>query len=114
MYKVVRIGDKEVPMLAMASADVYYKRVFHEDPLRVVTDSEGNGDRTALLFQMGFILAKAAEKDRKGMMALTENDYLDWLEQFEYGDYVAALADVAAVYYGQKATTSQEKKDLDR
>jgi len=114
MYKLVKIGDKEVPMMAMASSDVYYKRVFGEDPLKIVTAQE-TGDSTNLLFQMGFILAKQAElRDRKKMMALTLNDYVDWLDQFEYSDYLESLSDVAAVYYGNKATTSQEKKETDQ
>ena len=114
MYKLVKIGDKEVPMMAMASSDVYYKRVFGEDPLKIVTAQE-TGDSTSLLFQMGFILAKQAElRDRKKMMALTLNDYVDWLDQFEYSDYIESLSDVAVVYYGNKATTSQEKKENDQ
>ena len=110
MYKVVKIGDKEVPMLAMASSDIYYKRLFGEDPLKVVT-AQNEGDNTALLFQMGFILAKQAElRDRKRMMALTMDNYIDWLDSMEYGDYIEALDQVAAVYYGNRITSSQEKK----
>ena len=59
MYKVVKIGDKEVPMLAMASSGIYYKRLFGEDPLKVVT-AQNDGDSTTLRFLMGFILAKQA------------------------------------------------------
>lgn len=111
MFKIVKIGDQDVPMLAMASADIYYKRVFREDPLKVITDNTTAGDKTQLLYKMGFILAKCAElKDRKQLLNLNENDFIDWLEQFEYGDYVAALTDVAEIYYGQKVVTSQEKK----
>lgn len=111
MYKEVTIGDKKVPMLAVGSADVYYNRLFRQDPLKAVTDAATNGDRTVLLFKMGFILAMAAQKDRKGMNALTEDNYIDWLEQFDYGDYVGALNEVAEVYYGQKAVTAKEKKE---
>lgn len=111
MYKIVKIGDKEVPMMAMASSDVYYKRVFGEDPLKIVT-AQNTGDSTGLLFQMGFILAKQAElRDRKKMMALTVNDYVDWLDQFEYSDYLESLDKIATVYYGNKAISSQEKKE---
>ena len=111
MYKVVKIGSKEVPMMAMASTDIYYKRVFGEDPLKIVT-AQNTGDSTGLLFQMGFILAKQAElRDRKKMMALTLDGFVEWLDQFEYADYLEALSGIAEVYYGNKAVSSQEKKE---
>ena len=111
MFKVVKIGDKEVPMMAMASADIYYKRVFGEDPLKIVTE-QGTGESTGLLYNMGFILAKQAElRDRKKMLLLNEDAFIEWLEQFEYSDYLEALTDIASVYYGNKAISSQEKKE---
>lgn len=111
MFKVVKIGDKDIPMMAMASTDIYYKRVFGEDPLRIVT-GKNTGDSTSLLFNMGFILAKQAElRDRKKMMQLNEDAFIEWLEQFEYSDYLESLDKIAEVYYGNKAVNSQEKKE---
>ena len=111
MYRVIKIGEKEVPMLGVASVDIYYKRIFREDPLSIMTSTDaGNGKKTAIAFGMGFVMAKLAEtKDRKQMLQLTENDYLEWLEQFDYGDYVTAAADIIGVYYGQKANAAIEK-----
>ena len=66
------------------------------------------------LFQkMGFVMAKFYElkASRKEMAKLNEDAYLDWLEQFEYADYVAAVGDIAEVYEGQTVSTSQEKKE---
>ena len=40
MYKVVTIGEKEVPMLSMASTDLYYKNAFGEDPLKIQTSDD--------------------------------------------------------------------------
>lgn len=110
MYREITIGDKSVPMLSLASVDVYYKRVFRVDPLSIMTGETDNGQKTGIAFGMGFIMAKMAElKDRKKMQALSHDDYLDWIEQFEYGDYVAAAADIIALYYGQKSPSVQEK-----
>lgn len=112
MYRVIKIGDVEVPMLGVASVDVYYKRIFREDPLSIMTSEADNGKKTAIAFGMGFVMAKLAEtKDRKQMLQLTEADYLEWLEQFDYGDYVAAAAEIIGVYYGQKISTVNEKKE---
>ena len=111
MYKVIKIGEKDVPMLSVASSDVYYNRLFRENPLSVMTDKKAdNGQKTNLAFGMGFIMAKFAEtKDRKVMLQLSFDDYLDWLEQFSYGDYIEAAPEILMLYYGQKAPTVTEK-----
>lgn len=113
MYRVVNIGDKEVPMLAMASVDIYYRRVFHEDPLSIMTSKVDDGVKTRVAFGMAFIMAKFAEcRDRKAMLHLTEDQYIEWLEQFDYGDFIAAAPEIIGVYYGQKLVGAQEKKEI--
>ena len=113
MYGVVKIGDKEVPMLATASVDIYYKRVFREDPLSVMTSKTADdGTKTRVAFGMGFIMAKFAElKDRRRMMELNEDAYIEWLDQFDYGDFVSATSDIIGIYYGQRFSTAKEKKE---
>lgn len=110
MYRVVNIGAKEVPMLALASVDVYYKRLFKEDPLSVMASKASEGEKSRIAFGMGFIMAKFAEtQDRKKMMSLTYEEYLDWLDGFLYGDFIEAVPDILALYYGQKLPTATEK-----
>ena len=48
------------------------------------------------------------------MEELNEDDYLDWLDQFDRADYQEALADVADVYNGQKQEKSTPKKEEDQ
>lgn len=113
-YKLVKIGGKEVPMMAMASINIYYRRIFGRDPIKIQTAKDNDtGDRINLYMEMGFVMAKFYElkADRKEMAKLNEDAYLDWLEQFEYADYVAAVGDIAEVYEGQTVSTSQEKKE---
>ena len=114
MYQTVKIGEKEIPMLAMASVDVYYKHCFGEDPLAIQTKEDaGVVDAIDLVQKMGFIMAKFAEtKDRKEMLKLNEEAYLDWLDQFERNDLINALPDIRAVYDGEKVTSSEEKKPV--
>ena len=114
MFKVIQIGDQEVPMLCMASVDVYYKRIFGVDPLSALTSGD-EGESTALMRGLGFIMAKYAEsKDRKAMARLTEDDFLDWLDLFEEGDMLEALGEISDLYRAQKKPTSQEKKEADQ
>ena len=115
MYDIVKIGDKDIPMLAMASVDIYYKNIFGIDPLTVQTKEDPPISEVIELFQqMGFVMAKFAEtKSRKEMLKLNEEAFIDWVEQFDRADLIKALPDIRAVYDGEKVTTSEEKKQAD-
>ena len=115
MFNVIKIGEKDVPMLAMASVDLYYKQIFREDPVKVQTRKDfDEGDLINFVGRMGFVMAKFAElKSRKEMLKLNEDAYLEWLEQFERNDYLNALADIRATYEGQTVTASNAKKKDD-
>lgn len=114
MFNIVKIGDHDVPMLAMASVDIYYKHCFGSDPLAVQTQENPPTSEVIELFQrMGFIMAKFAEtKSRKEMLKLNEESFIDWIEQFDRTEMIEALPDIRAVYDGEKVTTSQEKKQV--
>lgn len=111
MYNVIKIGEKDVPMLSMASVDIYYRNIFHEDAIKLQTKVQDEGDIVNFVMRMGFVMAKFAElKDRKEMNKLNEDAFLDWLDQFERSDYLNALVDVRMTYEGQSVTQSDAKK----
>lgn len=114
MYDKILIGEKEVPMLAMASVDIYYKQIFNEDPLKIqMTPTDGPAAELLELYsKMGFVMAKFAElKSRKEMLKLNFESYIEWLEQFERADYLAVLGDIRMIYEGERRPSSQEKKE---
>lgn len=113
MYNVVKIGNEQVPMLAMASVDLYYKQIFHEDAIKLQSGKDfSEGDLINFVMKMGFVMAKFAElKDRKEMAKLNEDAFLDWLDRFERADYLNALSDVRMTYEGQSLTESDAKKN---
>lgn len=114
MFDVVKIGDKDVPMLAMASVDVFYRNIFHKDPLTEQTQLQNEGDAIAFYERVGFVMAKYAEsKDRAVMKMLTEDDFTEWLEQFGRFDLINALGRIQAVYDGQSVTNADAKKNTD-
>lgn len=116
MYNVVKIGEKEIPMLAMASCDVYYRQIFHEDAIKLQSKKDfDEGDLVNFVQRMGFVMAKFAElKDRKEMAKLTEEHFLDWLDQFDRVEYLNALADIRLTYEGQQIPASDAKKNSDQ
>lgn len=116
MFQIVHIGEKEVPMLSLASVDNYFMQIFGKDPVRI---QDTAGDDTAAIIdlfeRMGFVMHKYAElKDRKEMLKLNEEAYLDWLDQFERLDMYNALPDIRKVYEGQKISNVSPKKKEDR
>lgn len=111
MYSIVKIGDKEVPMLAMASSAVYYKRVFGRDPIQMQVDNESNGQRVAFYAEMGYIMAMMAEanRDRDKLRKINMDTYIEWLDQFAAFDYNQAIVQIAQVYEAQQKPTSKGK-----
>ena len=118
MYKAITIGDKEIPMLSVASCDLYYKNVFGQDPIKLQAKEDfGVADMVELFTRMGFIMAKYAElKSRKEMMKLNEEAFYDWMDGFEREDLVDfdKLAEIRDVYDGNRKTESESKKEEDQ
>lgn len=115
MYNIVHIGNKEIPMLSMASVDYYYKNIFHEDPIKLqAAENSDIGAMLGFIERMAFVMAKFAEcKDRKEMMKLNEEAFLDWADSFERNELIEALPDVQKTYEGQSLTGSKAKKNSD-
>lgn len=113
MYNVIKIGEKDVPMLCMASTDIYYRNIFHEDAIKLQASNDlDEGDLINFVMRVGFVMAKFAEThDRKEMNKLNEDSFLDWLDQFDRTEYLQALADIRMTYEGQAVTTSDAKKN---
>ena len=84
MYNVIKVGDKEVPMMSMASVDLYFKTIFHEDPMKIQSKPDfDTGDLLDFISKMGFVMAKFAElKSRKEMLKLNE-DAKKWTESMQ-------------------------------
>lgn len=111
MFNLVKIGDSNVPMLSVASTDVYFRNIFHEDPIALQAKGLDEGSAINLFMRMGFVMAKFAEcKDRKTMLSLNEEAYTEWLDGFDRAAYLNALADIQKTYEGQAVTSSDAKK----
>ena len=99
-------------MEAMGSCDRAFWNVFHEDPIKLQAGGDPEvSELIDFVMKLGFIMAKFAElRSSKAMRQLNEDDYLDWLDQFERSDYLEALGAIREVYEGQKTTSVDAKK----
>lgn len=116
MFNIVKIGEQEVPMLSMASVDYYYKNIFHEDPIKLqVAENNDIAAMMGFIERMGFVMAKFAGcKDRKEMVKLNEDAFLEWADSFERNELIEALPDIQSTYEGQSLTGSKAKKNNDQ
>lgn len=107
MYGKVKIGDKEVGMLANAASLYIYKNIFHEDFLKKIQAEEPDGD----IFQkMGFVMAKQAEIEKPSeLMKLNIDSFYEWLQNFEALDVILAIDDISDLYLANKNGTSVPK-----
>lgn len=122
MYKVITIGQEKVPILAKASTNMYYKSIFHEDPITVQSkDDVENAERIYFSQKLTFIMIKQAEAQeavtagkastiRDFMQNISEDDYLDWLDQVDFMDLQESFEEVLAVYTASNRSTSTAKK----
>lgn len=113
MFKEITIGDKTVPMLAVASVNIYTKRVFGIDPLKSVSMELEAEEGIDMYQKVGFIMAKLAACQAAGSFApmneLNEDKYLEWLCELDNGALIEAVKEIAQLYIGQNKPTSAAK-----
>ena len=109
MFKEVKIGDKDVSLLANGSTPIRYRQMFHKDIIAKMNEGTNADDAVEMASELAFIMAKSA--DKADMNTLNLDDYYEWLEQFETFDIVTASEDIFNVYVGQTLTTSTAKKN---
>ena len=109
MKGTVTIGSKEVGMVANAASPYIYKQVFHEDFLVKLQQKTPDVDT----FQkMGFVMAKQDETSNMAdLVKLTEEDFWNWLLEFEAMDVIYATDAIANIYLAQTKSTSVPKKE---
>lgn len=113
MFATVRIGDKNVEMAATAASPVYYRQLFHRDALRtfekIQSGEMDKSDAVDLFSELAFIMAKDAK--RADMFRLTKEDYVSWLQEYDYMDLIDASDAIAGVYFSGRIQTTESKKE---
>lgn len=109
MRGTVRLGNKEVGMLANAASPFIYRQLFKIDFLKEVQAAEVDPNA---ITRMGYIMAMQAEKSTTECMSkLTMDGFYEWLEQFDGLDIFMAADDIFSLYKGQEVTLSDPKPE---
>lgn len=111
----------DVEMAANAATVIRYKAVFHEDLQKDITpvleslykDAEANinayGDiNTEVLSKMAYIMHMQATD---GIKKANYDSYMDWISGFGPMAFIEGAAEIIALYFGQKVSTSNPKKE---
>lgn len=115
MKRTVTIGEKNIELEAVATISLIMKRLFK---VNTFSEFEKLGEAKSgmidesmdLIMELAFVMAKQAEcKDIKTMLSLTEEDYFEWLMQFDALDFVDPAKDIINVYLGSKSSEATAK-----
>lgn len=110
MYKEITIGSKKVGMLANGASPVLFYKVFKQDILKALNVK--NGDISSdFMMKMAYIMAKQGDDAKPSELSrkLTEDDFLDWCEQFESMDLLMALGEAMELFTESAVTKSSPK-----
>ena len=110
MYRTVKIGDKDINLLANGATPIRYRMVFGRDILSELQKADQDGGLMASsISELTYIMAMSAD-DSVDMSKINVNTYVKWLEQFEAFDITMAADQIIDVYMGNTTTTSEIKK----
>ena len=114
MYGVVKLGKKEVPMMANAATPIRYRQVFGKNILQYFLGNAADEETTAMVSELAYIMARAGEN--ADMNKLNIDDYIKWLEDFGPMDFVTEknARAIMAIYQGNEGTSSTAKKNQGR
>lgn len=112
MRKEITIGNESVEMAASAATPFLYQKVFHEDLLRSMQKDPEN---VSTYIRLAFVLAKQADTPLAEMLQgkVTEESFVEWLDQYETMDLMEAVADVLQLYQESKKGSSVPKTKAD-
>lgn len=114
MFKKIKVGGKEVDMLANAATPIRFRQVFGKNLLKYFMGDESNEEVAAMTGELAYIMAKAGEG--ADMNRLSIDDYISWLEGFDATDFVdpATVSEIIKLYQGNMDMGSRAKKNQGR
>jgi hypothetical protein len=122
MRGTVKIGQRDVDMLANAASPFIYKKIFHKDFLMTVGTNyvDANGKQqtdvdTSAITEMAYVMHMQTVKTFKEILdTATVDDFGAWVSEFEALDFAMAMTEIMGLYYQQQKTTVSPKKKQHR
>lgn len=114
MFRTIKVGEKEVPMLANAATPIRYRQVFGKNLLSYFMGESSNSELAAVTGELAYIMARAG--DGADMNRLNIDDYIEWLEGFEAAAWIdpEVVPQVVGLYLNNMDGLSSAKKNQGR
>lgn len=108
MTRQLSIGEQTVKLCGNGATAIRYKQVFNRDLLVSFAAMEKGVYDLDLIKELAFVMAMQA--DGKSFTAITYEDFIEWLEQFEESDLIASMPDIISVWMNNAETKVKSKK----
>lgn len=110
-YGIIKIGEKDVPMLATAATPIKYRQVFQKNLLPYFMGKATDEEAAEMVGELAYIMA--ADADRRDSMKLSLDGYVKWLEEFDALAFIdtSVVNGIIALYQGNANTLAESKKN---
>lgn len=108
MKTAIKIGSKEVEMVANAASPFVYRQIFKKDFFSETQKPEVDVN---VFVEMGFVMSLQASKHAGELMKTSLDEFYVWLEQFDQMDMINAMPAIGEFYTSQEKTTSVPKNE---
>lgn len=109
MDRTINVGGCEMRLRANAATPIYYRNIFRDDLLNHLGEEESNGARTEAVMRLAFVEHMQATNEPKDLRKIGEEQFVAWLERFEWKDVLTAGQEAVMLWSGQSETLSESK-----
>ena len=104
------VGSVPVNFAGNAATTYRYKSLFGRDLMKAFVEQGTNLD-TDMIFELAFTMHLQAEGYKTEQFSgVTYEDYLDWMEHYDFVDLVAAAPEIIKVWADTSKISSKAKK----
>lgn len=124
MYRTIELElsdgrTKEFGFLAVGSTQYRYKQIFGKDLMgditKLINSDTNKVDKDAdfsVSDKLAYVMNCQAEK--KDMNCQNFDMFIEWVEQFDAASLLSHMGDFVSIYIGNKASTSEPKKEKEQ
>ena len=114
MYSIVKVGNKEIPVVANAATAFIFKQTFKEDLLTFLTAEHSDGETTEMMLKVFYVIAKQAEITSMSELLKSEMNYekfIEFISDFDMLETGDIALQVFKVWGDNSESTAEDSKE---